>query len=301
MADSPTSSDPQTVARLEGLELKARRIVEGYLSGRHRSPHRGFSTEFAEHREYAPGDDLRYLDWKAYGRRDRFYLKQHEEETNFACYLVVDISESMRYQSDAAPLSKLDAARSLAAALAYLIVRQHDAVGLVTFATGADQFLPAAGHPPHVRQVISVLEQAEASGESRIGGALHEVAERIKRRSLVVLISDLFDDADAILLGLRHLHSRRHDVCVLQMIDPAEREFPFRGVTRFQGLEGLSAISVDASSVRRAYNKELTEFLNGIRRGCRDLSIDHELILTDQPLDFALARFLKRRLERTGP
>ena len=269
MEDYRKYLNPQTLAELKGLELKARMIVEGYVSGLHKSPFHGFSVEFAEHREYVPGDDLRYVDWKVFGKTDRYYLKEYEEETNFACYLLLDTSESMRYRSEQAAVSKLEYARYVAAAIGYLVVQQQDAVGLATFDSTVSHFVRAASLPTHLKQILHVIEECPAAGESAIGPILHELAERIRKRGLVIILSDLFDDVDSMMLGLKHFRHRRHDVSVMQIVDPAEQDFPFDSPTLFRGLEGLPEQMTDPRSLRRAYQREFEDFLLRVRRGCR--------------------------------
>jgi uncharacterized protein (DUF58 family) len=287
--------NPQTLAELQGLELKARLIVEGYVSGLHKSPYHGFSIEFAEHREYVQGDDLRYVDWKVFGKSDRYYLKQYEEETNFACYFLLDTSESMLYRSEKAPVTKLAYAQYVCAALSYLILKQQDAVGLATFDNTVRNFVRAGSHPSHLKQVCHVMDIACAMGETSMGPIFHDLAERIKKRGLVVILSDLFDDVASLMLGLKHLRHRRHEVLVLQVIDPAEQDFPFQDPTLFKGLEGLPEQLTEPRSLRTAYQREFEAFLKSIRRGCRDLHMDYTLLRTDQPLDVALRTFLTGR------
>ena len=288
----------RTLAELQGLELKARLIVEGYVSGLHKSPYQGFSIEFAEHREYVQGDDLRYVDWKVFGKSDRFYLKQYEEETNFACYFLLDTSESMQYRSEKAAVSKLEYAQYVTAALSYLILKQQDAVGLATFDNAVRNFVRAGSHPSHLKQLCHVMDIAGAKGETSMGPIFHDLAERIKKRGLVVILSDLFDDVPSLMLGLKHLRHRRHEVLVLQVIDPAEQEFPFQDPTLFKGLEGLPEQLTEPRSLRTAYQREFENFLKDIRRGCRDLRMDYMLLRTDQPLDVGLRTFLSARAMR---
>lgn len=290
--------DPAVLARLQGLELKARMIVEGYVSGWHKSPYHGFSVEFAEHRDYVPGDDLRYVDWKVYGKSDRYYLKQYDEETNFACHLLVDTSESMGYRSDRAEWTKLDYARHLAAALAYLVIRQQDAVGLATFDTTVGQVLRPASTPMHLSQLCELLDRAEPRGESAIGPILHELAERFKRRGLVIILSDFFDDPEAVQRGLKHFRHRRHDVLLLHVIDPAEQDFPFAEPTLFHGLEQWPDQLTDPRALRVAYQAEFAEFLRSLQGGARDLRMDYQLLRTDQPLEAALSLVLSHRFRR---
>jgi uncharacterized protein (DUF58 family) len=302
MRNAPVSSspllDPQTIARLQGLELRARRIVEGYVAGLHRSPYRGFSNEFAEHREYAPGDDLRYVDWKVYGKSDRFYLKQFEEETNLICYLLLDISESMNYQGPTAPISKLAYAQSAAAALAYLVLHQRDAAGLVTFDQEVRQLIRPSSNPTQLKQLLRVMEQTAAVHKTRTGPIFHDLAERLGRRGIVLILSDLFDDVDSMLAGLKHLRHRRHDVVILHILDPAELDFPFQQVTMFKGLEALGEVVTEPRSLQAAYQKEIGSFIKRVRAGCRGQQIDYLTIRTDQSLDSVLAAFLSARKKR---
>jgi uncharacterized protein (DUF58 family) len=298
---APTASpllDPQTLAQLDGLELRARRIVEGYVAGLHRSPYQGFSNEFAEHREYAPGDDLRYVDWKVFGKSDRFYLKQFEEETNLICYLLLDASESMQYKSPGAPLSKLAYSQTAAAALAYLVLHQRDAVGLATFDDEVRKLIRPSSSPTQLKQLLQVMEETSASRKTRTGPIFHDLAERLARRGIVVIISDLFDDVDAILAGLKHFRHRRHDVIVFHVLDPAEIDFPFQHVTKFKGLESLGEVVTEPRSVRAAYQQEIRSFIKRIQTGCRAHQIDYLTIRTDQPLDSVLSTFLSARKKR---
>ncbi len=298
---TPNSSpllDPHTLARLQGLELRARRIVEGYVAGLHRSPYQGFSNEFAEHREYAPGDDLRYLDWKVFGKSDRFYLKQFEEETNLICYLLLDTSESMQYQGPGAPLSKLAYGQCVAAALAYLVLHQRDAVGLVTFDQEIRQLMRPSSSPTQLKQLLSVMEQTTAARKTRVGPIFHDLAERLARRGIVVIISDLFDDLDSMIAGLKHFRHRRHDVIVFHVLDPAEIDFPFQHITMFKGLESLGKVVTEPRSLRAAYQHEVQSFLKRVRTGCRAQQIDYLTVRTDQPLDTVLTAFLSARKKR---
>jgi uncharacterized protein (DUF58 family) len=290
--------DPQTLAKLQGLELRARTVVEGYVSGVHRSPFHGFSIEFAEHREYVPGDDLRYLDWKVFGKTDKFYLKQFEEETNLACYLLLDTSESMRYQSELAPWTKLEYAQCAAAALAYLVLQQQDSVGLTTFDQEIRRHVRASSHPSHLKQVLSVMEESVPERKTATGPIFHELAERLKKRGVVVILSDLFDDVDAMLRGLKHFRHRRHEVIVLHVLDPTELDFPFARPTLFRGLEKLPDVLTDPRSLRKAYLQELGEFLRRLRQGCRELHIDYVLLRSDQSLEVSLSTYLASRRAR---
>jgi uncharacterized protein (DUF58 family) len=298
MPIATTLLDPHALAKLHGLELRAARIVEGYVAGLHRSPYLGFSNEFAEHREYVAGDDLRYVDWKAFGKSDRFYLKQFEAETNLIGYLLLDVSESMQYQGPGAPMSKLEYAQTAAAALAYLVVHQRDSSGLVTFDEEIRNLIRPSSSPTQLKQLLHVMEQPAGKRKTRTGPIFHELAERLGRRGIVVVLSDLFDDVDALLAGLKHFRHRRHDVIVLHVFDPAELDFPFQRVTMFKGLEALGDIVTEPRSLRAAYQKEVQSFIRNIRTGCRSQQIDYAQIRTDQPLDVVLRAFLSRRKER---
>lgn len=298
MASSRPSLDPRTLAKLQGLQLRARHIVEGFVSGLHRSPYHGFSIEFAEHREYAPGDDLRYVDWKVFGRTDKFYLKQYEDETNLILYLVLDVSESMQYQGPDSPLSKLAYAQSLAAALAWLVLMQQDAVGLVTFDSQIRSLVKPSSNASHLQQLLSVMENVTAGKKTSTGPIFHELAERFTKRGVVLILSDLFDNVDAMLAGLKHFHHRRHDVIVMHTLDPAELDFPFRGPTMFQGLEEYPEVLADPDALRRAYLREFQTFLTGVQRGCRQHNLDYQQLRTDQPLDVVLASYLATRMAK---
>ncbi|QDT94883.1 DUF58 domain-containing protein [Gimesia aquarii] len=292
--------DPQTLAKVQNLDLAARQIVEGYVSGSHKSPFHGFSAEFAQHREYATGDDLRYVDWKVFAKSDRYYLKQYEAETNFTCYILLDCSESMRYRSENAALSKWEYARLVAAALSYVVIKQQDAAGLCTMNDRVLEFLRPSSQPNHLKQIYHTMEHTEPAGESGLGNVFHELAERITRRSLIIVISDLFDDVDKVMLGLKHFRHRKHDVSLLQVIDPAEQDFPFQEPVLFRGLENLPEQMAEPRSLKKAYQAEFEKFLNSVQRGCRDLKMDYALIRTDQQLDVALSAFLSNRRSRVG-
>jgi uncharacterized protein (DUF58 family) len=290
--------DPRILAKLQGLELRARSIVEGYVSGVHRSPFHGFSIEFAEHREYSPGDDLRYVDWKVFGKSDKIYLKQYEEETNLVSYMLLDTSESMRYRSADAPLSKLEYAQCIAASLAYLILQQQDSVGLVTFDREIRALVRPSSNPSHLKQLLHVMENTVPDRKTQTGPIFHDLAERLKRRGLVLVLSDLFDDVTSMLAGLKHLRHRRHEVVVFQVLDPAEIDFPFRQTTLFRGLEQLPDVLTDPRALRRAYLNEFGKFLQAVNKGCRAQNIDYVQLRTDQSLEIALSSYLASRLNR---
>ncbi|MCH7729777.1 MAG: DUF58 domain-containing protein [Planctomycetes bacterium] len=288
--------DPRMLASLQGLRLRARHIVEGYVAGLHRSPFHGFSIEFAEHREYAQGDDLRYVDWKVFGRTDKFYLKQFEDETNLVCYLVLDISESMQYKGPDSPLSKFEYAQAITAALAWLVLQQQDSVGLITFDNQIRSFVRPSSNPSQLQQVLQALESAEPKAKTATGPIFHELAERISKRGVVLIISDFFDDVTSMLAGLKHFRHRRHDLLALHILDRTELEFPFNNSTLFKGLEELPEVLVDPGSLRRAYLREFRSYLQAVQIGCRSQRIDYRQFCTDQRLDLVLSSFLAERM-----
>ena len=286
--------DPHALSRLKNLTLAARMVVEGFFSGMHKSPHRGFSVEFAEHREYTPGVDPRHIDWKVFGRRDKLYVKQYEEETSLRCYLVLDKSNSMAY-SHSGGMSKLEYANYLAASLAYLVAFQHDAVGLITLDDGIRDMVPPRQGPGHLKVLMDHLEAIEPGGETSLAGSFHQLAETIKRRSVVIIISDLFDDPDEILSGLQHLRHRKHDVIVFQTLDPDELTFPFDDVSRIEDMETGREITSDPRAFRASYLEELERFLDTLREGCLGSHIDYSVAETGTPFDQFLGAYLARR------
>lgn len=293
-----TYFDPQTLARLDGLRLRAQRIVEGFLAGLHRSPRRGFSIEFAEHREYVPGDDLRYLDWKVFGRTDKMYLKQFEDETNFIAYLLLDSSAGMAYRGPQSPWSKWEYSQCVAAALAWLVLQQHDAVAVATFDKQTQRVLPPAGGTAHLQNVVQLLENTQPQGETSVRSALVELAERCRRRGVVIVISDLLDEVEAVSAALRCFRSRHHDVVVFHVLDPAEVEFPFDEPTRFLGMEVPRRIAVDPRALRAAYLAEFRQYRERLEQRCREAGVDYWMAVSSRPIHELLVPFLNRRLAR---
>jgi len=292
MTNPSTHLDPAILAKLQGLELRARYIVDGFQSGRHRSSHRGQSVEFTEHREYAAGDDLRYVDWKVFGKTDKVYLKQFEAETNLVCYLLVDISESMLYRGDPNLLSKLEYAQCLAAAIAYVVLRQRDSVSLATFDDQLRDLMRESGNPAHLHQLVHLMSQSEAIQKSDLGKVLHEASSRFQRPGVVVVISDLLGDVDSLLSGLKHLRYQRHEVIILQVLDPAETEFRFSSPTLFEGLETQPDVLVQPRAIRQAYLAALQEFLERVEIGCRSLQADYFRVRSDEAIDRVLQQVL---------
>ena len=289
--------DPAVLARLGSMELKARTVVEGFLAGLHRSPYKGFSVEFAEYRQYLPGDDLSTLDWKVFARSDRHYVKKFEEETNLDCHVLLDVSASMAYRGSA-PMSKLEYGSVLAGSLAFLMHRQRDATGLITFDDRIRFRLPAGSRAGHLHALLLALERLEPRSASDVGRPLTQLAEALVKRSLVVLISDLLDDPDTAVKGLRHLKSRGTDVIVFQVLDPNELTFPFRGAARFRDLESAEEVLADPRTVRTAYLQALAGLTLRFDRELRGAGIDYVQLDTSQPLDFALLAYLATRERR---
>ena len=289
--------NPQTLASLEGLDLQARLLVEGYVAGMHPSPYPGFSVEFAEHREYVPGDDIRHVDWKVWSKTDKYYLKQYEEETNLLLYLLLDTSESMAYASGD-NVSKLQYSQMVAASLGYMVLQQQDSVGLATFDDGVRRYLKPAGQPSHLKELIHLLDATPARAKSDLGIVFHDLAERFKKRGVVVILSDLFDDVPKVIAGLKHFRHRRHEVIVFHVLDPAELDFPFRDTTLFKGMEGLPDVLTEPHALKRAYQAEIGAFLDDLKKGCRMIDIDYVPLRTDWDLDTALSSYLAARANR---
>lgn len=286
--------DPKTLSKASRLEMRARLVVEGYISGMHRSPYHGFSVEFAQHREYAPGDDLKHMDWKVFGRSDRYYIKEYEEETNLRCHIILDTSESMNYASPG-NMTKLEYGCYIAATLAYMLLRQQDSVGLTLFDNGIKKLVPSSASPAQLRTVLYELCQIVPEKKTDMSLIFHDLAERVQRRGLVVVISDLFDSAENILRGLQHFRHKRHEVLVFHVLDDAEMKFPFKDMTKFLGLESWPELIVDPPSLRKAYIEEYENFVATMKKGCLNTRIDYAPINTSHPLDVALTAYLATR------
>jgi uncharacterized protein (DUF58 family) len=290
--------DPTVLNKITRLDLKARHIVEGFMGGMHKSPYHGFSVEFAEHREYTPGDDLKHLDWKVFGRSDRLFIKEYELETNLRSHILLDTSESMDYGSK--DVSKLELASHIAASMAYLILRQQDSVGMVCFDKEVKSFIPTSSSMGHLRPILGTLAASNAQNKTDLGVVLNTLAERIQRRGLIILISDLFDKPEAILKSLQHFTHKRHDVIVFHVLDEYELTFPFERMTLFEGLEEYPKLLVDPRSLRKAYLEEVNRFCEEMRKGCVKQMIDYVRVSTDQDLDVELTKYLAGRLSIRG-
>ncbi|MEO8205633.1 MAG: DUF58 domain-containing protein [Chthoniobacterales bacterium] len=290
--------DPNTLHQFGLSPLIAKLIVEGFISGLHKSPFHGFSVEFADHREYVPGDDLKYLDWQVYARTDRYYIKRYEEETNLRCYLMLDRSASMAFGTGT--MTKWDYSCFLVTCLAYLIIKQQDAAGLVLFGSKPGFVLPPRCRTSHLRQMMQVMIRNPPSGETHVSASLRAIVRNVKRRGLVVLVSDLIDDPDETMKSIRLIRSHGHDVVVFHIQDSAELDFPFDGPTVFRDMETNEEMEIDPATVRAGYIKHLEETQAFFRKGLVEAGIDYEPLNTSQPYDKALFAYLNRRAKIRG-
>ncbi|MEI6647483.1 MAG: DUF58 domain-containing protein [bacterium] len=290
-----------TTATLTRLELVARSVMEGFVSGRHKSPHKGFSVEFAEHRQYVPGDDLRDLDWRVLARKDRYYIKQYIEETNLRATILLDASGSMAYRGEQAAeldgrkLSKLEYAQYIAAVLSYLLIGQQDAVGMVTFDSKIRSYIPARSRASQVRTILEQIDATQPGNETALSDIFHDIAERIPRRGLVIILSDLFDNTETLLKALHHFRYRRHEVIVMHIMAEEELHFPFDSFTEFKDLESVRQLEVDPKTIRASYLDRVRRFLSDISAGCGEIRADYLPLSTKKPFDRALADYLARR------
>jgi uncharacterized protein (DUF58 family) len=284
---------PDTIARIAQLDLRARHVVEGFITGMHRSPFFGHSVEFVQHREYTVGDDIRHLDWKVWSKTDRFYIKQFEEETNLRCTIVADVSNSMHYGRGA--LNKYEYGCTIAACLAYLLLRQQDSVGCITFDERVRQIVPTRSQTTHIDAICKAMHVSRPRDKTDLERILHRVAEHTTSRGMIVLISDLFADREPLFRGLEMLRHRRHDVLVFHVMDQDELTFPFAGTTRFEGMEEVVQLTCDPRALRDGYIEALEEYLVEVRRGCAQQGIDYALVHTGEYLDAVLSKFLHHR------
>jgi uncharacterized protein (DUF58 family) len=289
---------PRTLVRIAALDLRARLIVEGLMAGMHRSPYQGISVEFAQHRPYVPGDDIRHVDWKVFGKTDKIYLKQYLEETNLHLICVVDASESMAYGSITegdARWTKYDHATAIAASLSYMAIQQQDSVGLAIFDSELRRFFKPSNAPAQWKLVTHELTLVPRLKKTSTGRVLEQLAEKLNHRSLVVLLSDFFDDSETLQQGLRHLRYRKHEVIAFQILDPKEIDFPFEDVTLFKGLENAGELLTEPRSLREGYLRELADFTKSLKQMCRGMHIDFTRMNSAEPLDVSLSAFLATR------
>jgi len=289
--------DALAIQRAEALGLHARFIVEGYMAGEHKSPFRGFAIEFTQHREYVPGDDVRHIDWKVMGRTDRLYLKQYEQETNYVAHILLDGSESMKYGSGS--ITKLQYGKVMAACLSYLILRQRDAVSVGIFDTAMRQHVPRTGSIRQMHTIMEILAAYEPANQTAISAVLHDLAVQIKRKGIVIVISDLLDDEQKLLEGIQHLRFGGNEVILFHVLDPYELEFPFTGMVEFIGLEDTGIIMTRPREIRRSYLRELEAFRQRIREGCERNLVHYVTVNTASPLHEVLAGYLAFRLRTT--
>jgi uncharacterized protein (DUF58 family) len=289
---------PDVVSKLSGMEIKARLVVEGFIAGLHKSPYHGFSVEFAEHRQYMPGDPLKNVDWKVYAKTDRFFIKEFEEETNLKAYILVDTSGSMGYSSNG--VNKLEYSCYLSAALSYLMLKQRDSVGLVLFDQNIKKYIPPkSALRSHLHVILQELDKLEPSQTTNVSFALHQMAERIKRRGLIILISDLFDDPDKVINGLKHFRHKKHEVIVFHVLDPKERNFAFPELAIFKDLETNEELMTSPWQIRKEYTERFKALVNKYTLQCRESLIDYVLLDTSVSFDYALFSYLSKR-QRLG-
>ena len=285
---------PKELARLANLKLVARKIVEGFLSGLHKSPYHGYSVEFAEYREYVPGDDLRYFDWKAYGKTDRLYIKKFHSETNTSVRILLDKSASMGFSSKG-DITKLKYATFLAGALSFVAMKGQDSPGVIAFSSDGEISLPPKGGEGHLSEIFNLLEEIEPSGSTTLSPVLHKVAETAGSRNIIIILSDLWDDLDEIMSGIRHLVFKGHEVIVFHVLDPFEVEFPYTELIDFIDMETGERLQVHTFSFRRIYLKEVKNFVEKLKRACTEAKVELHLARTDRPFDIYLASFLHKR------
>ncbi len=289
--------DPSSLSRYGRLALVARQLVEGFLTGVHKSPYKGFSVEFAEHRQYYPGDEIRHIDWRAYGKTDRYYIKEYEEETNLKAHLLVDASGSMGYKGKTQ--SKFEYAQHVAASLAYLMLHQRDAVGLMLHDTKIRHMLPPKASAKHLLQILNLLQEARPEGETSMAPLWHHMADQLKRRGLVVILSDCFDKVGELIRALQHFRHKRHEVLLFHVLAPEEMEFPFSRWTEFRNLEVSGhRVKVDPQRLRKEYLKNFNTFCQQLREQAGQAMVDYHLLRTDQPVERALGVYLTRRQSR---
>jgi uncharacterized protein (DUF58 family) len=286
--------EPERIAKLRNLSLLVRQAVEGFISGLHKSPHKGFSVEFSEHREYSPGDDIRHMDWVAWGRTDRYYVKQYEQETNLRAYVLLDTSGSMNWRMTA-PVTKFAYGCYLAACISYLMARQQDVVGMIAFDSEARFHLAPASSPAHLDRIFKHLEDLKPGKLTAIAPTFHELAGTLAKRGLVVIISDLYDDQSEVLKALQHFVYKKHQIILFHVLDPAELDLPFKKVVSLVDLETDERMQVDPRFVKESYKAEMEAFVGRYRKECSDRGIEYVLTPTDTPYDRMLLNYLARR------
>jgi uncharacterized protein (DUF58 family) len=294
---APALLDPRTLQKISKMELVARQVMDGYVQGMHRSPHIGFALDFAQHRQYVPGDDIKRIDWRVFAKTERYYIKQYEVSTNLRAHIVLDASASMAYRGPADVMSKFRYGQFLAACLSYLVLHQQDSAGLITFDNKVRDFIPTRSAPSHLMRMLHTLDRTRAERESAIAPLLHDVAERIRLRGMVLIISDLFDDAPALIESLHHLRHKRHEVILLHVMAHDELEFPFRKWSLFENLEDpADRLRLDPAMMRTIYLENVANHLKQVRDAAAKLNISHVLLDTSRPFDQALTTYLAQRM-----
>jgi uncharacterized protein (DUF58 family) len=299
MTDYRKYLEPSVISKIQGIDLKARLVVEGFITGLHKSPYHGFSIEFAEHRQYMPGDEIKFIDWKVFARTDRYYVKQYEDETNLRCSIIVDSTASMRYASEG-NISKFEYARYLAAALAFLMMKQQDAVGLALYDSAVRSYLPARSKKSYIQEILRTLGEATPSSTTGTGAALSSIAERIGRRGLIIIMSDFFDDLATVVSALKRFRHSNHEVLVFQILDPRERDFNFRYDALFRDMETGEEMTTQPFQIKNSYSKALQDFTESLKASCRERKIDYMLLDTSQSFDTALVQYLLKRQRIQG-
>ncbi len=295
VSDFKTYLNPSTVSKLNSLELKARMVVEGFMVGLHKSPYHGFSVEFSQHRPYMQGDDLKSVDWKVYGKTEKYFIKQYEEESNLKSYIILDSSKSMDFKSGS-NISKLNYSTILAAALSYLMIKQQDAVGLALYSEKINKLLPPKASRTYLQEILKLLSSVSAADKTNTSSSLGEIAEKIKRRGLVIIISDFFDDVDTVIKSLKKFSYKKNEVIVFQILDPVERSFAFGRDAIFKDMETLEEMTTQPYQIQKAYKDAMEEFTNRIKRECLNSNFDYNLIDTSTPFDTALYTYIQKRV-----
>ncbi len=286
--------DPKIISRISSLDLRARLVVEGFMVGLHKSPYHGFSVEFSQHRPYMQGDNLRSVDWRVFGKTEKYYIKQYEEETNLRSYIILDSSKSMSYASNKL-ISKLDYASTLVAALSYMMIKQQDAVSLTIYSDEIQKYLPPKSSNSYLQQILKELVDIKASSKTNTSDALNKIAEKIRRRGLVIIISDFFDDVDKTLKAIKHFAHQKNEVIIFQVLDPLEKTFGFGKDAIFKDLETDEELTTQPYQIQKAYQESMNEFTNKIKRECLNSNFDYNLLDTSTPFDKALFSYIQKR------
>jgi len=287
--------DPVMLARLQNIKLAAKLIVDGFMMGHHKSHFRGFNVEFSQHRQYMPGDEIRNIDWKIFAKTDRYFVKEFDEDVNLKAYILLDCSDSMRFKPKNSDFSKFDYACFLAIAMTYVVLKQQDSVGLMTFTDKVESFIPPSSNTAHFKIILEELEKARHAKNTCLSESFNEIAARIKRRGLIMIITDLYDDENAVIKSLKHFRHKHHEVAVFHLMSDFELNLPLAGETRFEDLESSASITTNAESLREDYRAIVAKFIDDFKKKCAESYIDYNLITTETPIDRALSNYLMKR------